>query len=259
MRFLITLPYYYYFLAVLVFMLGWWLTMRMRRSAGIWRLRYYAMPRKWLLHLHKFVPYYRRVPIELRAMYQDKVLQFVDGKTFRCADPMLLVEEDTRMTLAGTACMLLLNDNGDGSFPDILAVQLWPLGTTMETVESSARPVKCISLNWDPVKHQATDPRDAGNPALPGIAKALGWESAGRSQLPEVLLLSPWARQRSGQFTAKFPGVLDSFEGDSDDVFAIATEMFYAAPDLLQKKHAKLYSAMRHFYCIDPARWKSKA
>lgn len=259
MRFLTTLPPHYYYIALLIFMMCWWLVIRLRSKAGIWRLRYYALPRPWLLHLHKFVPHYRLVPLELRAPYQDKILQFVDGKNFRHADPLELVAEDARVTIASNACILLLNDTGGDCFEDVLAVQLWPPGATPENIESASRPVKCIPLIWNEERHEATDPHDALNPALPAVAKALGWEAYGRTQLPEVLLLAPWARQRASLFAVHHPDALKNVEGEPADVFAIATEMFYAAPDMLHRSHPKLYDAMRQFYSIDPARWKTKA
>jgi MtfA peptidase len=254
MRNLTTLPSHYYYIALFVFVAGWWLVMRIRRGAGIWRLRYYALPRPWMLHLHSRVPYYRQVPVELRAPYQDRVLQFVDGKSFRYADPLKLVEEDARVTLAGTGCLLLLNNTGDASYPDLLAVQLWPQGTTMEEILATKRPVKSLPLIWNEATYEATDPRDAGNKALPVIAKSLGWD-----HLPGTLLLAPWARHRAPEFLARHAQSLAGIAGgEAEDVFAVATEMFYAAPDALQKRHPQLYAALRQFYCIDPSRWNTR-
>jgi Mlc titration factor MtfA (ptsG expression regulator) len=46
--------------------------------------------------------------------------------------------------------------------------------------------------------------------------------------------------------------------GDPSDIFAVATEMFLAAPAMLQARQPALYNCMRLFYRVDPARWKTK-
>ena len=69
---------YYLFFAMLSLLIGWWLVMRIRKATGVWRLRYFAFPRPWLKFLHENVPLYTRLPWELRAPYQDKVLQFME-------------------------------------------------------------------------------------------------------------------------------------------------------------------------------------
>jgi hypothetical protein len=174
---------------------------------------------------------------------------------------MKLVEEDVRVTLAGTGCLLLLNGSGEGSFPDLLAVQLWPEGTTVEEIEAApSRPVKSIPLIWDTANHQALDPRDnRDRAALEKAATALGWASSGRCELPGALTLAPWSRLRAATFAARNGAALAEIPGDPEVVFAAATEMFYHAPERMQKAHPKIYGVLRSFYCVDPVRWNERA
>ena len=240
---------YYLFFATLSLLIGWWLVMRIRKATGVWRLRYFAFPRPWLKFLHENVPLYTRLPWELRAPYQDKVLQFIDAKRFIPCGAMDEATEAARVIIAGHAALLLLNQ-APGNYPDILTVQLFPLSDP--NADGGARS-SAVAVWWDTAKQQATDPRDARAP-LSEIARQLGWRA-----LPEPLLLTLWARVRCPEFTAGWPGVLEkAATGEAADVFAVATEMFLAAPDVLKQQHPAFYDALRHFYLIDPARWSLK-
>ncbi len=237
------------FWSLVSLLVGWWLVMFLRRKAGVWRLRYFALPRPWLKSIHNHVPLYGHLPWELRAPYQDKVLHFVDSKNFRACGAMDEVTEEMRVAIAGNACLLLLNDPGESNFPEVLTVMLYPQNEDDPSARSS-----CVALLWDPQKRQATDPRDRESSILASIASNLGWKA-----LPEPLLLTAWARVRSTAFNHMHPGLLEkSAAGDPSDVFAVATEMFLATPAVLQQQHPSLYDAMRHFYKVDPARWTLK-
>jgi hypothetical protein len=277
------LPAYFYVLLFLALLIGWLVVMRARRRAGVWRLRFFAFPRSWLKHIHEHVPLYPRLPWELRAPYQDKVLQFVDAKGFRACGATNEVTESMRVIIAGNACLLLLNGSGEANYPEVLAVQVFPADDPNAEARSS-----CVAMHWDDAKNQATDPRDKENPDLPVIALKLGWEAAGRPALPETLLLTAWARVRSAEFVRRFPWVLEKIGGaaparsavspavttggravatgpsapaaeltlfDPADIFAVATEMFLTAPALLRERQPALYADLRLFYHVDPARW----
>ena len=244
-----TLPLQLLFWSILAVLVGWWLVMLLRRKAGVWRLRYYAFPRPWLKFLHEHVPLYERLPWELRAPYQDKVLHFVDSKNFRACGAMEEVTEDMRVTIAGNACLLLLNEISDSNFPEVLTVQVYPQSEEEPLARSS-----CVAMLWDAEKMRATGPRDRDTESLAAIAAQLGWKA-----LPEPLLLAAWARVRSAAFIVANPGILGkAAAGNPSEVFAIATEMFLAAPAVLQQHRPELYAAMRQFYHVDPARWTLK-
>ena len=237
------------FWSLVALLVGWWLVMLLRKKAGVWRLRYFALPRPWLKSIHDHVPLYEKLPWELRAPYQDKVLHFVDSKNFRACGKMDEVTEEMRVAIAGNACLLLLNDTGESNFPEVLTVLLYPQDEDDPSARSS-----CVALVWDAQKSQATDPRDRESSILASIASNLGWKA-----LPAPLLLTTWARVRSTAFNHMHPGLLEkSAAGDPSDVFAVATEMFLATPAVLQQQHPALYDAMRHFYKVDPARWTLK-
>jgi len=237
------------FWSIVILLAGWWLVMLLRRKAGVWKLRYFAFPRPWLKFLHDHVPHYERLPWELRAPYQDKVLNFVDSKIFRPGGTLEEVTEQMRVAIAGNACLLMLNSPADVVFPPILTVQLYPQSEEDPTARSSA-----IALLWHESGAQATDPRDRGHAVLPAIAAKLGLKA-----LPEPMLLTGWARVLYPEFGKEHPGELEKIHhGDAGDVFAVATEVFFAAPAVLQQSQPALYNALRHFYRVDPARWSVK-
>ena len=243
------IPIYLALWSVVALLAGWWLVMLLRRKAGVWRLRYFAYPRPWLKFLHDHVPLYERLPWELRAPYQDKVLHFVDSKNFRACGALDEVTEEMRVTIAGNACLLLLNDVSESNFPEVLTLQVYP-----QNEEEPAARSSCLAMLWNPDKRHFTDPRDRSRDILSAIAAQLGWKA-----LPDPLLLTAWARIRSPAFIQANPGLLEkSATGEGADIFALATEMFLAAPALLQQHHPVLYAAMRQFYHVDPARWTLK-
>ena len=240
---------YHLFFLTLALLIGWWLVMRIRRAAGIWRLRFYAFPRPWLKYLHSDVPHYTRLPWELRAPYQDKVLQFIDAKRFIPCGDLSEVTESARVILGGHAALLLLNQ-AQGNYPEILTVQLYPHGDP--NADGGARS-SSVALWWDAEKRQATDPRDARSP-MADIARELGAKA-----LPSPLLLTGWARIRYAEFAATSPGVIPaSVKGEPEDIFAVATELFLAAPAVLKQQQPGFYNALRHFYLVDPDRWSLK-
>lgn len=239
------------FWPTVILLVSWWLIMRLRRGAGIWRLRFFAMPRPWMKYLHAHVPHYARLPWELRAPYQDKALHFMDSKIFRPGGSMEEITEPLRMAIGGNACILQLNTESTMLFPEILTVQLYGLQDEEVTSRSSVVP-----LLWDAAKEQPLDPFNRGREAaLTTIAAALGMKA-----LPQPLLLTPWARTMVAEFTARAPGALEKAVPGSDpvEVFAIATEVFYAAPAVLLQTHPALYDALRLFYRVDPARWAAR-
>ncbi|HWB03018.1 MAG TPA: zinc-dependent peptidase [Verrucomicrobiales bacterium] len=249
-----SLSYIYLFYGFIILLVGWWVVIRMRKAAGKWRLRFYALPRPWLKYLHQDVPFYEKLPLELRAEYQDKVVQFVDAKLFRPGGSIEEVTYSHQVPIAGNACLLLLNIGNDNNYPRVLTVYVYDHKDTVPEPRSST-----IILLWDEANRRAIDPRDRDKSTLIPIASQLGWETAGKSALPDVLLIAPWARVRTAEFVEANPGLLEkAAQGEAIDVFAVATEMFLAVPALLQRQHPALYEAMRLFYRVDPARWKTK-
>ncbi len=237
------------FWSLVAFVAGWWIVMLVRRKTGAWRLRYYAFPRPWLKFLHDHVPLYSRLPWELRAPYQDKVLNFVDSKIFRPSGSMGEITERMRVAIAGNACLLMLNSPAEVVFPPILTVQLYRAGDEDPTARSS-----CIALLWHEARNYATDPADLDTAPLAEMAGRLGLKA-----LPDPLLLTGWARVLYPDFEREYPGILEEVHpGESRDVFAVATEVFLAAPAVLQQGRPALYDALRHFYRVDPARWSLK-
>lgn len=238
------------FWPLVILLVGWWLVMRLRKTAGIWRLRYFAMPRPWLKYLHSHVPLYSRLPWELRAPYQDKVLNFVDSKIFRPGGDFDEIPQELRLIIAGNACILQLNNESDVIFPAILTAQVFPLTAEEVNTRSSIVPVL-----WDPANERALDPHNRGREKeMTAIAAALGAKA-----LPEPLLLTPWARARLGEFTERFPNALENITaGEPVEIFAVATEVFFADPAGVQAKQPALYTALRAFYRVDPARWPGR-
>ena len=239
---------------------GWWLVMRIRKALGVWRLRYYAFPRKWLKYLHESVPLYHRLPWELRSEFQDRVLSFIDGKQFRYGGTLEEVSEEQRVIIAAQACFLLLNRENASCFGEILGVTLSE-GIVPQKAMEVATPTR-PSLLWDAKRRTVLDPQDRGPGTVPAILRKLGVEPAGAPGDPD-LRLTPWGRVLAGELHdhlgfAASGAWMERYgaSGDPADFYAAATEAFFMHPQVLQKTDRGLYDSLRQFYKVDPVRWK---
>lgn len=240
---------------------GWWLVMRIRKALGVWRLRYYAFPRKWLKYLHESVPLYHRLPWELRSEFQDRILSFIDGKQFRYGGTLEEVSDEQRVIIAAQACFLLLNRENASCFGEILGVTLSE-GISPQKAMDVATPTR-PSLLWDAKRRTVLDPQDRGSGTVPAILRKLGVEPAGPPGDPD-LRLTPWGRVLGGELHdhlgfAASGAWMERYgaSGDPADFCAAATEAFFMHPQVLQKTDRGLYDALRQFYKVDPVRWKA--
>ena len=257
-------------LAVLVMSLAW-LRKRVGQHTRGLRVRHFAFPAKWLEILEKNVPLYRRLPVDLRDRLQDRIINFVDGKRWRHCGGLDSVTDEMKVTIAGQACFLLLNRDYGQNFSKVLTVMVYPSASpggpdgkeALPPVE--AWPSASVLLAWDEVKRTARDLRDERNEVLHEFARQLDPEDGladGRPLLANQYQHTAWARvmgpeflRHEGAATAASGLSARLKAGDSAEVFAAATELFFEMPDHLQQRHPGIYDLLRDFYKLDPARW----
>ncbi|HEY1044302.1 MAG TPA: M90 family metallopeptidase [Telluria sp.] len=225
------------------------------------------------------LPVYGRMPAELQAQLRRLVTQFLHQKKFvGCAG--LEVTEEMRVTIAGQACLLLLN-RPSRVYPGLYTVLLYPsaflvprnrpdeAGVVTETREdllgeswSDGR----VILSWDHVLRGARDWTDGHNVVLHEFAHQLDAESGSNNGAPylghpssyrkwaqvltrdfQVLRQQAWFSQQS---------VLDHYGAQSPaEFFAVATETFFEKPYQLAERHPDLYEEFMKYYRVDPRDW----
>ncbi|MFD2365890.1 zinc-dependent peptidase [Pseudoduganella sp. GCM10020061] len=229
--------------------------------------------------LSRNIPVYQRMPAELQAQLRRLVTQFLHQKKFvGCAG--LEVTEEMRVTIAGQACMLLLN-RPSRVYPGLYTVLLYPsaflvprnrpdeAGIVTETREdllgeswSDGR----VILSWDHVLRGARDWTDGHNVVLHEFAHQLDSESGSNNGAPYLGHPSSyrsWSQVLSRDFAmlrqqAYFSqqSVLDHYGAQSPaEFFAVATETFFEKPYQLAERHPDLFDEFKKYYRVDPREW----
>jgi MtfA peptidase len=254
---------------LVLLLVGNWLRKHRGRRTGGLRLRHFAFPPAWLEHLENNVPIYRRLPMDLRERLQDRIISFVDGKRWKHCGGLDAVTDEMKVTIAGQACLLLLGRDHVPAFSKILTIMIYPAAPPQEADGAEALPPveawpsASVLLTWDDRKKKARDLRDEGNGIMLEFTRQLDLEDGiadGRPLLGDQFQHSAWARVMTPDFLrdqTRAGALLTKNQQSADpaEVFAAATESFYAKPKELRQRHPALYELLRTFYKLDPARW----
>ena len=253
-----------------------------------WRRRRYRrlsrqpLSAERLAILERNVSLYHRMPDHLRRELQGYVNVFLADKQFVGCDG-LEVTEEMRITIAGNACLLLLNRAAD-HFPGFRSVLVYP--DTYVAVEAwydgnvvsgrfSARAGESwhagpLVLSWADVSRGIADPKDGHNVVLHEFAHKLDEENGIVDGLPilrNTADYTEWARVLTREYDELIERVrrrknrvLDSYAASSPpEFFAVATEAFFERGGRMRKHLPELYAQLQRFYGVDPADWRPQA
>lgn len=234
-------------------------------------------PAEWTGILRENLPPYEKLPDTLRTELHRDILVFLAEKSFEgCGG--LEVTDEMKITIAGQACLLLLNRPGR-CYPRLRTILVYPStyvaggkgifdAETEESVrlgESWQRGV--VVLAWDSVKRGAVNFHDGHNVAMHEFAHQLDQEdsaSDGAPILARRAAYASWATVFSREFAALQrqtkrgrEDVLSDYGATNPaEFFAVATESFFEKPRQLKKKHPELYRELAGFYKVDPIEWQ---
>ena len=257
--------------------LGFWLPgLRLRRALAR------PFPRRYAKILQRNVPLYSRLPADLQLQLKRLILQFLLQKKFVGCDGLIITDQ-IRVTIAGKACLLLLN-RATLVYPDLSFILVYPSAFIAPRAEVSAGGLVTqheqallgeswsddrVILAWDHVKRSAADARlDPGHDVvLHEFAHQLDSESGATNGAPLMASRAHYARwstvfqqefallQRAVQQHAG--GVIDHYGAASPaEFFAVATEAFFENSAALAQEHPALFAALREYYCVDPREWR---
>lgn len=242
-------------------------------------LRARDFPAEWRETLKKNVGLYPRLPQTLKAELEGHVQVFLEEKEFEgCGG--LSVTDEMRVTVAGLACLLLLNRRSN-YYPKLTTVLLYPAAYVVEEAAADG-PVKgrqvrlgeswdsgTVVLSWSDVTRSSHDIRDGHNLALHEFAHQLDQEDGSSDGVPlleQKTQYYSWAEVLSEEYrqlqklSAKGKKhVMDSYGATNPaEFFAVATETFFEKPRQLKRKHPELYEELKTFYHLDPIAWKKQ-
>ena len=259
---------------------GWW-------GIARWRLRRALstpLPKAALETLAHNVAQYRGMPTDLQRQLQALVRQFLHQKTFvGCAG--LEVTDEMRITIAGHACLLLLNRHSR-VYPGLDTILVYPDAFVAPRKEVDAAGVVHdaprgllgeswgdgrVLLSWEHVRRAGHHAPGAQNVVLHEFAHQLDSESGSNNGAPylgSVESYQSWSAVLSHAFEAlrhdamfghREDGeglVLDHYGATSPaEFFAVATESFFEQPWALAARHPALFGEFSKYYRVDPREW----
>ena len=268
-----------FFLVIVLIIASAALAKKFFRKARRKQIRSKPFPSPWRGILEQNLPLYKRLPQSLKEQIHGYITVFLSEKSFEGLRGLEITDE-IKVTIAGQACMLLLNRDVD-VYPKLYSILVYPDAYKSET-SSLFRPEEqdnteevrlgeswttgSVVLAWDHVRHGANDWKDGHNLVLHEFAHQLDQED-GRSDGAPILEQRshylPWARVLSSEYERlreKTHGgrktVLDRYGSTNPaEFFAVATETFFEKPQQMKKKHPELYEELKNYYKVDPVTW----
>ena len=197
-------------------------------------------------------------------------------------DSGLEITDEIRVTIAGEACMLLLNRNITECFSALHTILVYPHayiasgkniigGRNILEEEKSVRLGESwqngeVIMAWDHVKSGGVNFEDGQNVVLHEFSHQLDQASGSANGAPVLKNSSSyktWGAILSYDYMMLVEktkehkkDVMDSYGATNPaEFFAVATETFYEKPKQLRKKHPKLFEELKKYYRINPEEW----
>jgi Mlc titration factor MtfA (ptsG expression regulator) len=251
--------------------------LKKRRRA---RLLERPFPDEWARILEANAPAYRRLPGDLRRQLHGHVQVFLAEKTFEGCNGLEITDE-IRVTIAGQACLLILNRETD-YFPELITILVYPSMFYADLVEPDEQEqivseytedrsgeswdVGVVILSWEDIVDYTSTGRAGYNLVLHEFAHQLDLENGamdGMPRLPDRARRDTWrsvfseAYERFERATLSNRRTLvDAYgAGDAAEFFAVVTESFFERPLGLRREYPALYAELSALYRVDPATW----
>lgn len=255
-------------------MLGW-LTERRRK-----RLLETPFPAEWTAILERNVAVYELLDRDEQQTLRDLVQVFIAEKHWEGAGGLEL-DDEIRVTIAGTGCQLLLGRSHD-LFAEVESIVVYPSAVIVpeqarSMFDPGLRPTSgdtpvlgvahrggAVVLAWDSALRGARDPRDGRNVVIHELAHKIDFldgSADGTPPLPSGSARQAWIdafapaylahKERAAAGRRSF---LDDYAVTNEaEYFAVASEAFFEKPHALARELPDVYAALRQFYSLDLA------
>jgi MtfA peptidase len=248
-----------------------WLTERRRA-----RLLETPFPEPWREILLRNVRAYRCLDDDEQQRLRDLVQVFVAEKHWEGCGGLEL-DDDIRVTIAGSACLLLLGRDHD-LMREVTSILVYPSavlvpeparaifdsrprvvgeGTGALGVAHRGGPVV---LAWDAVVQGARNPDDGRNVVIHEMAHKIDFldgDADGTPPLDSRLARRQWAHACTAAFHAVQGGetqLLRAYAGSNEaEFFAVASEVFFEKPGAMLRQFPAVYAVLRDLYQLDLA------
>ncbi len=266
----------------------WWIPLLALACAILllvprWRLRRalaLPLPPHALAIIERNVAPYRRMDAATRAQLQQLVKHFLHAKKFVGCEGLELTDE-MRYTIAGQACLLLLN-RPSKVYRALHTILVYPgaflaprrevgaggvVTDTRQTLLGESWEDGRVVLSWDDVQHAAHDWGGHHNVVLHEFAHQLDSESGHTNGAPylgsadsyrswSAVLSRDFANLQYDAYYGRTDSVMDHYGATSPaEFFAVATETFYGKPWQMRERHPALYDELQKYYRVDPRDW----
>ncbi len=248
-----------------------WLKRRRRR-----KILEEPFPEEWREILGRHVAHWRRFSAEERRRFEELVAVFVAEKSWEGCGGLELTDE-IRITVAGQACLLLLNLDHD-YYRYVRSILIYPSTVVVHderrgggVVGESTMPILGqammrgpVLLVWDAVRAASVDPAKGHNVVYHEFAHKLDMLDGSVDGIPPLFTLEQfdeWGRvlaeqyndlrerTRRGRKTLLAPYAATN----PAEFFAVSTELFFDRPRRLRERRPELYRVLAGFYRQDPA------
>ncbi len=246
-------------------MLFGFLTRRRRR-----KIREQPFPAAWEEILERNITLYGQLDRWQRRELCSCVMVFLAEKRFYSTDGLELTDE-IRVTIAGGACLLLLEIEHD-YYRNVREIIVWPTVRRVEhgqgyvhrslAVLGQAHDGGPVQLAWDAAKHGLYDPKDGRNLIYHEFAHKLDMLDGIVDGTPPIrcpVLFADWVKVMTNEYeklcrSSGRKTLLDPYGAtNSAEFFAVATECFFEKAQAMLSQHPALYDLMKRFYRQDPA------
>jgi len=254
-----------------------WVVRNLRRKARRGKLRAARTPPEWRRFLSEDVPLFNHLPPDLQEQLLGHVNVFLAEKRFEGCGGMEITEE-VEVSIAGQACMLMLNKKNPTYYPRLITVLVYPGAYVPKTPDGSGRWVEDgvrlgeswnsgeLVVAWDHVRRGAQDVKDGHNVVLHEFAHQLDQEDGAADGAPMLEQRSSyvaWGRVMHEEYDAlcdkakrRKRDVMSRYGATNPaEFFAVATETFFEKARKLREKHPELYEELKDYYQMDPAEW----
>ena len=230
--------------------------------------------------LQRNIPVYASMAPELQQQLQRLVKQFLHQKKFVGCEGVE-VDDEMRYTIAGQACLLLLN-RPSKVYRALHTILVYPSAFLVPRQQVEAGGVVTahrqtllgeswddgrVVLSWADVKRGYRDWTDGHNVVLHEFAHQLDSESGSTNGAPylgseesyrswSAVLSRDFDTLRYDAYYGRQDSVLDHYGATSPaEFFAVATETFFEKPWQMAERHAALYEEFMKYYRVDPRAW----
>lgn len=252
-----------------------WLTDRRRR-----RLLEEPFPEAWTAILEQNVAAYKLLDEAEQKRLRDLVQVFIAEKNWEGCGGLEL-DDEIRVTIAGTGCLMLLGRDHD-LFHEVISILVYPSAVLhgergRSFFDPGGRVVEedspvlglavkggAVVLAWDSALRGARDHKDGHNVVIHELAHKVDYldgTADGTPPLDGTAARRAWVAAFAPAFLAQRARIergqrsfLDDYAATNEaEYFAVATEAFFEKPGSLARELPDVYASLRDFYRIDLA------